>query len=213
MARGILAGEIQFEKVTHLKRLTTPSRAKLDITVVFDIGKTHCVFSFFLSVLTLVCSRSERMPFFSSNADMPEDMLSSQSARHPRTADVSVLPIRAVATGVEMQRIPLGRQAWSLQLQEEKANMAIGSRAADEEARAEVEVLNSRLEKTAQLTKKIQASLNRLEASGKSLGDAIKPIAGSTQRLQVFGNSERLGGCLHCGATILMPSSQTLTTF
>jgi exocyst complex protein 7 len=70
--------------------------------------------------------------------------------------------------------------------------MAVGlgaSRAADEEARAEVEVLNSRLEKTSQLTKKIQASLNRLEASGKSLGDAIKPISGSTQRLQVLGNS------------------------
>lgn len=128
---------------------------------------------------------------------MPEDLL-SQSARHPRTPDISALSLRDGADAgageveVPLQRIPLGRQAWSLQLQEEKENMkaGMGSRAADEEARAEVEVLNSRLEKTAQLTKKIQASLNRLEASGKSLGDAIKPIAGSTQRLQVFGNSK-----------------------
>lgn len=62
--------------------------------------------------------------------------------------------------------------------------------AADEEARAEVEVLNSRLEKTSQLTKKIQASLNRLETSGKSVQDAIGPIYGNTQRLQVLGKSE-----------------------
>ena len=91
----------------------------------------------------------------------------------------------------------LGRKAWSLRLQEEQEErmMAMGSRAADEEARAEVEVLNSRLEKTAQLTKKIQASLNRLETSGKSLADAIKPIAGSTQRLQVF---ERSTGASFC---------------
>jgi exocyst complex component 7 len=83
--------------------------------------------------------------------------------------------------------IPIGRSAWSI-----KQNMAVGvgsRQAADEEARAEVEVLNSRLEKTSQLTKKIQASLTRLEATGKSLGDAIKPISGSTQRLQVLGTS------------------------
>ena len=61
--------------------------------------------------------------------------------------------------------------------------------AADEEARAEVEVLNSRLEKTSQLTKKIQASLNRLEASGKSVQEAIGPIYGNTQKLQVLGKS------------------------
>lgn len=70
--------------------------------------------------------------------------------------------------------------------------MAVGMasrQAADEEARAEVEVLNSRLEKTTQLTKKIQASLTRLESSGKSLNDAIKPISGSTKPLQILGAS------------------------
>lgn len=63
--------------------------------------------------------------------------------------------------------------------------------AADEEARAEVEVLNSRLEKTSQLTKKIQASLTRLETSGRSVQDAIGPIYGNTQKLQVLGTSEQ----------------------
>jgi exocyst complex protein 7 len=62
--------------------------------------------------------------------------------------------------------------------------------AADEEAQAEVEVLNSRLEKTSQLTKKIQASLTRLESSGRSVQDAIGPIYGNTQKLQVLGRSE-----------------------
>ncbi|KFY14990.1 hypothetical protein V492_02292, partial [Pseudogymnoascus sp. VKM F-4246] len=61
--------------------------------------------------------------------------------------------------------------------------------AADEEARAEVDVLTSRLEKTAQLTKKIQASLTRLETSGRSVQEAIGPIHGNTQRLQVLGNN------------------------
>ncbi|OBT50996.1 hypothetical protein VE04_09259 [Pseudogymnoascus sp. 24MN13] len=61
--------------------------------------------------------------------------------------------------------------------------------AADEEARAEVDVLTSRLEKTAQLTKKIQASLTRLETSGRSVQEAIGPIYGNTQRLQVLGNN------------------------
>lgn len=61
--------------------------------------------------------------------------------------------------------------------------------AQDEEARAEVDVLNARLEKTSQLTKKIQASLSRLEASGKSVQDAIGPIYGNTQKLQVIGHS------------------------
>lgn len=65
--------------------------------------------------------------------------------------------------------------------------------AADEEAQAEVEVLNSRLEKTSQLTKKIQASLSRLETSGKSVQDAIGPIYGNTQRLQVLGQSKLYG--------------------
>jgi len=65
-----------------------------------------------------------------------------------------------------------------------------GSRqAADEEARAEVEVLNSRLEKTRILNTKLAASLARLEASGKSVQEAIGPLYSNTQRLQVLGTS------------------------
>ncbi|KAB5539574.1 Cullin repeat-like-containing domain protein [Coniochaeta sp. 2T2.1] len=61
-----------------------------------------------------------------------------------------------------------------------------GRQAADEEARAEVDVLNSRLEKTTQLTKKIQASLGRLEATGKSVREVAKPLNDETKRLQTF---------------------------
>lgn len=72
--------------------------------------------------------------------------------------------------------------------------MAVGlvaksSHAIDEEARAEVDVLNSRLEKTTQLTKKIQASLGRLDSSGQSVRDVAGPLNGETRRLQVLGNS------------------------
>lgn len=66
---------------------------------------------------------------------------------------------------------------------------AKGSHAMDEEARAEVDVLNSRLEKTTQLTKKIQASLGRLDSSGQSVRDVAGPLNGETRRLQVLGNS------------------------
>lgn len=72
-----------------------------------------------------------------------------------------------------------------------------GRHAADEEARAEVDVLNSRLEKTAQLTKKIQASLTKLEASGKSVREVVGPLNGETKRLQTLGHSaysDCLGG-------------------
>jgi len=64
-----------------------------------------------------------------------------------------------------------------------------GRHAADEEARAEVDVLNSRLEKTSQLTKKIQACLGRLEETGKSVREVAGPLNGETKRLQVLGNS------------------------
>jgi len=71
--------------------------------------------------------------------------------------------------------------------------MAVGvtnvRHAADEEARAEVDVLNSRLEKTTQLTKKIQASLARLDATGKSVRDVAGPLNGETKKLQVLGNN------------------------
>lgn len=86
-------------------------------------------------------------------------------------------------------KYPVGRSAWSLQY---ASNMALGvgsTQATDEEARAEVEVLNSRLEKTSQLTKKIQASLARLESTGKSVQDALGPIYSNTQKLQVINRS------------------------
>lgn len=60
----------------------------------------------------------------------------------------------------------------------------------DEEARAEVDVLNSRLEKTTQLTKKIQSCLGRLDSTGKSVHDVAGPLNGETRRLQTLGNSE-----------------------
>ncbi|KAI9901484.1 hypothetical protein N3K66_003301 [Trichothecium roseum] len=59
----------------------------------------------------------------------------------------------------------------------------------DEEARAEVDVLNSRLEKTTQLTKKIQASLGRLDTTGQSVRDVAGPLNGETRRLQLLGNN------------------------
>ena len=64
-----------------------------------------------------------------------------------------------------------------------------GSHALDEEARAEVDVLNSRLEKTTQLTRKIQASLARLDSTGQSVRDVAGPLNGETRRLQTLGNS------------------------
>lgn len=74
------------------------------------------------------------------------------------------------------------------------ATMAVGlgsgRHAADEEARAEVDVLNSRLDKTTQLSKKIQACLGRLEATGKSVRDVSGPLNGETKKLQILGNSK-----------------------
>ncbi|KAF7559465.1 hypothetical protein G7046_g4704 [Stylonectria norvegica] len=59
----------------------------------------------------------------------------------------------------------------------------------DEEARAEVDVLNSRLEKTSQLTKKIQSCIGRLDATGKSVHEVAGPLNGETRRLQTLGNN------------------------
>ncbi|KAI1407045.1 Cullin repeat-like-containing domain protein [Hypoxylon sp. FL1857] len=67
--------------------------------------------------------------------------------------------------------------------------LANGRHAADEEARAEVDVLNSRLEKTSQLTKKIKACLARLEATGKSVREVSGPLTGETKKLQTLGNN------------------------
>ena len=67
-----------------------------------------------------------------------------------------------------------------------------GRHAADEEARAEVDVLNSQLEKTSQLTRKIQACLGRLDSAGKSVREVTKPLNGETARLQTLGRSASL---------------------
>ena len=70
--------------------------------------------------------------------------------------------------------------------------MAVGAggrHAAEEEARAEVDVLNSRLEKTSQLTKKIEACLGKLEATGKSVREVVGPLNGETKKLQVLNHS------------------------
>ncbi|KAH7351393.1 Cullin repeat-like-containing domain protein [Pyrenochaeta sp. MPI-SDFR-AT-0127] len=53
------------------------------------------------------------------------------------------------------------------------------------EESAEVEVLFANMEKMKALTKKIQGSVNRLDASGKAVQEAISPIYGNTQKLQI----------------------------
>jgi hypothetical protein len=107
-----------------------------------------------------------------------------------------------------MEPIPLGRQAWSLVHQARTMALGPGTRqAADEEARAELDLLNSRLEKTTQLNKKLQTSLSRLEGSGRSLQDAVGPIYGNTQKLQVLGTSM----CDQSRPSVELPNSlQTL---
>ncbi|KAH0260417.1 hypothetical protein KCU71_g21002, partial [Aureobasidium melanogenum] len=62
--------------------------------------------------------------------------------------------------------------------------MAGPKRAAFAEESAEVEVLYANLSKMKSLTKKIQASMSRLETSGKTVEEAIGPIYGNTQKLQ-----------------------------
>lgn len=57
--------------------------------------------------------------------------------------------------------------------------------AAFAEESAEVEVLIASLGKTKDLTKRITASLSRLDSSGKIVKDAIGPIYNNTQQLQV----------------------------
>ncbi|CAG8949268.1 hypothetical protein HYFRA_00004893 [Hymenoscyphus fraxineus] len=98
--------------------------------------------------------------------------------------------VRATSTPPGVESLYELRSEWSVWRINQKMAISLGSRqAADEEARAEVEVLNSRLEKTSQLTKKIQASLARLESSGKSVQDAVGPLYGNTQKLQVLGTN------------------------
>ncbi len=62
----------------------------------------------------------------------------------------------------------------------------------DEDDRAQVELLQARLEKTVLLTKKIRTSQSRLETSGSSVQQAIGPIYNNTQRLQVLTKSDSI---------------------
>ncbi|KAF1954452.1 hypothetical protein CC80DRAFT_126521 [Byssothecium circinans] len=57
------------------------------------------------------------------------------------------------------------------------------------EESAEVEVLFANMDKMKALTRKIQASKNRLETSGKAVQEAITPIYGNTQKLQVMNSN------------------------
>lgn len=63
--------------------------------------------------------------------------------------------------------------------------MAGSSNAAFAEESAEVEVLLASLTKTKDITKRIAASLTRLDTSGKIVMEAIGPIYSNTQQLQV----------------------------
>ena len=66
-------------------------------------------------------------------------------------------------------------------------------RAAFAEEAAEVEVLNANLTNMKSLSKRINASMSRLEASGRTVQDAIGPVYGNTQRLQTMNaNADKL---------------------
>ncbi|TKX24120.1 exocyst complex protein exo70 [Elsinoe australis] len=57
------------------------------------------------------------------------------------------------------------------------------------EESAEVEVLFANLDKMKSLTRKIQASMGRLETSGRTVQDAIGPVYGNTQKLQTTNHN------------------------
>ena len=77
------------------------------------------------------------------------------------------------------------RRSWLAILVQETFNMAGPKNAAFAEESAEVEVLLASLGKTKDLTKRITASLSRLDTSGKIVRDAIGPIYSNTQQLQI----------------------------
>ncbi|EFX04672.1 exocyst complex protein exo70 [Grosmannia clavigera kw1407] len=82
---------------------------------------------------------------------------------------------------------PIARMAVGLTASGTSASLS--RHAAEEEARAEVDVLNSRLERTSQLTRKIETCLNRLDATGKRVHEVAGPLNGETKRLQVLGHN------------------------
>ncbi|RKF76359.1 Exocyst complex protein exo70 [Golovinomyces cichoracearum] len=75
---------------------------------------------------------------------------------------------------------------------------------AEDEMRAEVEVLESRLEKTRILNKKLAVSLARLEANGSNVQNAISPLYGDTKKLQVLVTN--LDGMMNAIEKICQPS-------
>ena len=56
---------------------------------------------------------------------------------------------------------------------------------------AEVEVLEAQSKRLAEVTKRIKASLVRIQDNGKSLEAAVGPAYNDTQQLQVVNRSER----------------------
>lgn len=85
-----------------------------------------------------------------------------------------------------------------------------GRHAADEEARAEVDVLNSRLEKAGQLHKKIQARVDGLDTTGKALLDVCGPLNRETRELQIMINSQSRNTDVLLATVALTRLSQTL---
>jgi hypothetical protein len=83
--------------------------------------------------------------------------------------------VRHLTSKMNPHSLPVGRSAWSLRLITSNMVVDLGSRTADEEARAEVEVLNSRLEKTSQLSRKIQVSYSLRLGEDCMVGNAITP--------------------------------------
>jgi exocyst complex component 7 len=67
--------------------------------------------------------------------------------------------------------------------------MVAPRKAAHVEEAAEVEVLAANLEKMKSLTRKIGGSLHRLEATGRTMQEAMGPVYGNTQRLQVMNTN------------------------
>ncbi|KXL47667.1 hypothetical protein M433DRAFT_152683 [Acidomyces richmondensis BFW] len=67
--------------------------------------------------------------------------------------------------------------------------MVAPKKAAFAEEAAEVEVLSANLEKMKSLTKKIGGSLGRLEESGRTMQEAMGPVYGNTQKLQIMSTN------------------------
>lgn len=65
-------------------------------------------------------------------------------------------------------------------------------KAAYAEEKAEVEVLFAALSKFNDINKRLAASRNRVEESGRIIDESIRPIYGNTQKLQIMNTSKAL---------------------